>query len=776
EDGQVTLDATTQPGYTDRPVIIVWRNGSAGIDLKLGQTGLDGSYIVRGLALQGVGLLMNGNGNIVSHNWLGLTDDGLDIYYYNDNPNNRNNAIIEGAGGSGGHYIHHNVLAGSDTVAMDLEGDDILVEANWVGLNGDGTIDAAAIPEAIICDQTQPTDNWLGGGGINIAGYRNRVVDNVIAGLLIEGSATSTPPAAIDMGYGEYSLIAGNQIGVDAAGHPLWTCGDGVSDAGSDFTRILSNTIVNSYGFGLYMDGSYWETNGNTLQGNVISGCVGPLKFGDRVPDDLDLFHPALVTTMNGTDISGISDDPCPYCYVDVYLDNADAYVDALAYLGRAQADVNGDWSFSLPRALTANEGLRTISTSRNYGVIPHYEIGSSSKLSVLFTEQAPAGVSSVTLTPPTGDLWTGDALVFVANAGPANATLPITYTWTATGLPDQVVRGGVEKAVTFNWDAPGTKTVAVTATNAYGSASSSVEVVIHEHVALRGVSIDGPSTGHVGSPYDFDAVLDPLDASEPITYTWTPEPAGGQGAAQATYQWAVTGTHTITVTAENYGGLFTGTHTIAIAEASACVEVTGVDLSLLTSGTIYTNTTVQFSADIAPDDAGKPYTYTVDYGAGHGPATAGSEDPLQFNHVFAIPGIYTVEVGVWNCAMSLPHYDSVTFEVVGGSAPCVEVTGVAIQGPANVLVNSDATYNANVTPANASAPVTYIWSPAPFSGQNTNRATYRWGITGTQVITVSAMNCGMSVPVYGTRTISVNDSGGGEDYFIYLPLVMRDN
>ncbi len=774
EDGQVTIDATTQPGYTGaRPVVIVLRESVSSVNLKLGNTGLDDGYIVRGLALQGVGLLMNGDGNIISHNWLGLTDDGLDIYYYSDNPNNPNNAIIQGSSGCSNNYIHRNVLAGSATVAIKVDGTDNLIEANWIGTRGDGTIDVAAIPQANICDQTQTTDNWLGGGGVDIAGYRNRVLDNVIAGLLIKGTATSTPPDAIDLGYGEYSLIEGNRIGVDVNGEEVWTCGDGVSDEGADFTRIVSNTIVNSFGFGIYMDGNYWDTNANTLQGNVISNCVGPIKFGDMVPNDLDLFHPALVTLIDGVNVSGISDDDCPYCYVDVYLDDDDAYVETLAYLGTVQADADGDWGFVLPRALTAKEGLRTLSTARNYGVIPHYEIGSSTKLSVLFTEQAPAGVADVTITPPTGELWTGDDLYFVANVSPANATLPITYTWEATDLGSQTVRGGVEKAVTLNWDTPGTKTVQVTAHNAYGSASASVQVVISKRVAILGVSIDGSSEGYTGLDYNFDAVLNPLDATEPITYTWTPNPNSGQGTAKATYRWDITGTQIITVTAENYGGIFTGTHTIEIAQAPDCFEMTSVDLSLLTAGTIYTNTNVQFSADIAPDYADKPYTYTINYGDGYGPVAASSQDPLQFSHVFDTPGSHTVEVSVWNCGQVLPLYDSVTFNVEGGASPCVQVTSVTIQGPASVLVNRDATYNANVTPSNATAP-TYNWSPTPASGQGTSSATYHWSITGTQVITVSVMNCGMSVPVQDTHTINITVDG--EEYnYIYIPLVLRN-
>ncbi len=781
EDGQVTIDATTQQGYDgSRPVVILWRDSSTTIDLKLGTTQYDDNNIVRGLALQGIGIFSNGDNNIISHNWLGLTDDGTDIYYYSDNPNNRNNAIIEGAGGSGGHYIHLNVLAGSGTVAVDLEGNDNLVAENWVGLRADGTIDTS-FPEANICDPTATTDNWLGGGGIDIAGYRNRVISNTIAGLLIKGSATSSPPDAIDIGFGEYSLVENNRIGVDATGAEVWTCGDGVSDVGSDFTRILSNTIVNSFGNGIYIDGNYWDSNANTVQGNVISNCIAAYTFGDTIPPELDLFSPAIVTLIDGVNVSGISDDDCPYCYVDVYLDDDDPWTEALAYWGRTTADVNGDWSLTLPRALTANEGLHTISTPRNYGVIRNYEIGSSSKLSALFQERDPLGLSNVgiitpTADPATGELWTNVDHYFVAQVSPVEATLPITYVWEATGLVSQTVHGGVEKAVPLNWDIPGTKVVQVTAYG-YGGSSvvDTVTVEITERLPLRGVSIDGAEDGYTGLPYDFDAVLNPVDATEPITYTWSPEPDSGQGTGQATYQWAVSGTMLITVTAENYGGLFTGTHTIEIAQAPDCFAIEDVDLTLLTSGTIYTNTIVQFSADITPDYA-DPYTYTIDYGDGYSAPATTSDDPLTFNHVFTTPGGHTVSIGVGNCGMNAAayEYDSVTFDVVGESAPCVAVTGVATDGPTTGNSDQDYTFNTILTPTGATAPINYTWSPAPDSGQGTDSATYRWSTGGDHILTLTVENCGTSTPIQDTHSINITITEN--DHFIYLPLVMRNN
>jgi len=445
-----------------------------------------------------------------------------------------------------------------------------------------------------------------------------------------------------------------------------------------------------------------------------------------------------------------------------VYLDDDDPWTEALAYLGSTTADVNGDWSLTLPSALTANEGLHTISTVRNYGVIRNYEIGSSSKLSILFMDRPDQGVSSVEIITPTGDpatgeLWTGRDHYFVAKVSPVEATLPITYVWEVTDLADQTVRGGVEKAVALYWDNPGVKTIKVMATGYDGnSVEATVNVTITDRIPLRGVSIDGPAEGYTGLDYTFEAQLEPPDATEPITYTWTPNPDSGQGTASATYRETVTGTLLFTVTAENYGGLFTGTHSIEIAQAPYCFVVEGVDLSVVTTGTIEADiTTVLFSADISPDYADKPYTYTLNFGDGYTAPATSSADPFEFDHVFTSGGQHMVEIGVWNCDMVTPVPDSVVVDVIGEPAPCVSVTAVTIDGATEGFPNQAYTFIANVTPTSATLPLTYTWYPEPLSGQDTASATYEWVDVGAQLITATVENCAAAL-VTDTHSIDI--------------------
>ncbi len=86
--------------------------------------------------------------------------------------------------------------------------------------------------------------------------------------------------------------------------------------------------------------------------------------------------------------------------------------------------------------------------------------------------------------------------------------------------------------------------------------------------VAPASVSISGPTEGIVGETCVFTATVSPPTATLPITYTWSPTPASGQGEDTATYTWAAPGAKTISVTAENVAGAAPpGMHNIAIAE-----------------------------------------------------------------------------------------------------------------------------------------------------------------------------------------------------------------
>lgn len=163
-----------------------------------------------------------------------------------------------------------------------------------------------------------------------------------------------------------------------------------------------------------------------------------------------------------------------------------------------------------------------------------------------------------------------GMVYTFTAAAS-AGSTTPITYTWQATNRSPATHTSGLTDTMAWAWPSgtTGAQAITVTAGNAGGSVTGTHLITLTTTSAcsrpLSGTRISGPTLGYTGTPYTFTAVLTPSDATLPITYTWSPAPARGQGIASASYQWVVSGVNAITLTAQNCGGTFSASHVIAV-------------------------------------------------------------------------------------------------------------------------------------------------------------------------------------------------------------------
>jgi CSLREA domain-containing protein len=83
---------------------------------------------------------------------------------------------------------------------------------------------------------------------------------------------------------------------------------------------------------------------------------------------------------------------------------------------------------------------------------------------------------------------------------------------------------------------------------------------------------------------------------------------------------------------------------------------------------------------------------------------------------------------------------------------PCTPLTGMDIDGPGIVPVGIEVCFATTVTPANASAPIDYAWSPQP------GGPCYTWSSPGTYWITVTASNCSGAGNAFDTQLITVAD------------------
>ncbi len=131
---------------------------------------------------------------------------------------------------------------------------------------------------------------------------------------------------------------------------------------------------------------------------------------------------------------------------------------------------------------------------------------------------------------PATG--YVGEPLTFSAAVAPPTATLPITYTWQATGQTPQVHRRfALTDTATFTWTSAGPRAITVTVQNPYTTVTVSQEVLITSAPPPcnppASVQIAGPVTMTVGVPTTFTATVTPLTETTslpftfPLTYTW---------------------------------------------------------------------------------------------------------------------------------------------------------------------------------------------------------------------------------------------------------------
>ena len=102
----------------------------------------------------------------------------------------------------------------------------------------------------------------------------------------------------------------------------------------------------------------------------------------------------------------------------------------------------------------------------------------------------------------------------------------------------------------------------------------------------------------------------------------------------------------------------------------------------------------------------------------------------------------------------------------------CSALTGVSITGPTEGSTGAFYVFTAAVTPAGATPPIVYTWSPAPASGQGSASATYTWATEGAKTINLSATNCNGGGTASDDHLIAI--IGGVEWKYLYMPIVLK--
>jgi uncharacterized repeat protein (TIGR01451 family) len=259
----ITVDGTTQPGYSGVPVVQVDMGFNPGSTTVLYVPGNNSR--VKGLSLtgsNGMGLLVNGTGNLIEGNYIGL--DPLGVAAPNGHGiiiNGNNNTI------GGTTAAQRNVISGNtgDGVRTEDDATGNTIAGNYIGTDPAGT---AARPNDIGIELLDETHQTTIGGAT--AAHRNVISGNTTYGIRIEGDSGSV------IGRGVATELAGKVT--DTAIHNNWI--------GPDATGAAA--IGGASAAGLAVD---FNASATDIQDNVISGHAAGVVLTD--------------STVSGTAIAG---------------------------------------------------------------------------------------------------------------------------------------------------------------------------------------------------------------------------------------------------------------------------------------------------------------------------------------------------------------------------------------------------------------------------------------------------------------------------------------
>jgi hypothetical protein len=357
----VSLDATTQPGYSGAPIIELngaqAGSGVAGIRISAGASIVQG-FVVNRFADQIV--LETGGGNTVAGNYTGIALSGTSGYccsntgiLISNSPDNliggttvaaRN--VISGNGPSTGNIVGVSIT-GANSTGNRVQGNFIGTHANGtlaLGNSGTGVNIGGGASDNLIGGTDAGARNIIsgnGGNGVRLDAASNRVQGNYIGtdvngtvslgnfsvGISINGSNNiigGTTAAARNVISGNSqegidisrpcctgnespirgNLIQGNYIGVNAAGNaPLPNNGGGVRISSSNSGVEVGDNVI----------GGTQAGAGNVISGNRTDGIeLAIFNFGiNTVQGNFIGTDPtgsfAIPNDLNGINISGRS-------------------------------------------------------------------------------------------------------------------------------------------------------------------------------------------------------------------------------------------------------------------------------------------------------------------------------------------------------------------------------------------------------------------------------------------------------------------------------------
>lgn len=340
---------------------------------------------------------------------------------------------------------------------------------------------------------------------------------------------------------------------------------------------------------------------------------------------------------------------------------------------------------------------------------------------------------------------------------------LPITYRWQfGDGSPIQTTTTMSQSHV---YTTPGQYTVVMTASNGVS------QVTTDQTILVTGVGLAVTEAGFTFTPstniatnvaIDFTANITPLEASVPQTYTWN------FGDGTETESTANTATHTFT-----QPGSYPVQLTVAnpFGQATTQQQITvGVGLNTVsfdhTPSAPQTSDDVIFTALALPANADLPITYQWDFGDG----TTTETSVNTTTHTFTDGGTYTVSLVATNNLGQVMAQEIVTV------LQAIDTVDIQIQ-PATASPTALITFTAQISPSDATLPITYQWhfGDGTISNESSSQViTHTYAVSDTYTVSLTATNDAGQATTFKDINVFSEISPEPDLKDMFLPVILK--
>jgi hypothetical protein len=283
----VVLDATSQPGFTVTPIIVL--DGASAGSGVVGLTITAGNSTVKGLDINqfsgdGIDLTTNG-GDTIQSDYIGTDVTGNVAL-----ANGGNGITINNVGGNtigGAATAARNIISGNTANGVEISGSSAtgnIVEGDYIGTDVTGSVALGNGGDGVLVEGGA-TNNTIGG----LTGTPGTGAGNVISGNRESGITLNS----------DSNLVQGNLVGLNAAGTAA--LGNGSAQVGGLFggndegihidnaaNNIIGGTTASARNIisanevdGVQITGS--SSTGNLVEGNYVgTDITGTQKFGNH--------------------------------------------------------------------------------------------------------------------------------------------------------------------------------------------------------------------------------------------------------------------------------------------------------------------------------------------------------------------------------------------------------------------------------------------------------------------------------------------------------------